>query len=57
MAVANGTYTLTGGTSSVNLSAVGNVDGIASNGTAATNGGWDGSGYAYSGTLVGTSII
>jgi hypothetical protein len=47
----------TGGTtSSVNLSAVYNVNGIASNGTAASNGGLDNSGYAYSATLLGTSI-
>ena len=56
-AVASGSYVLTtGGTSSVNLSAVDNVDGIASNGTAPINGGWDNSGYAYSATLLGTSI-
>jgi hypothetical protein len=57
--VASGSYVITtgGGTSSsVNLSAVDNVDGIASNGTAATNGGWDTNGYAYSATLLGTSI-
>jgi hypothetical protein len=40
----------------VNLAAVDNVDGIANNGTAATNGGWDNSGYAYSAGLLGTSI-
>src|SRR5208337_1573701 len=40
----------------VNLAAVDNVDGIANNGTAATNGGWDNSGYAYSASLLGTSI-
>jgi hypothetical protein len=40
----------------VNLAAVDNVVGIVSNGTAATNGGWDNSGYAYSASLLGTSI-
>jgi hypothetical protein len=39
----------------VNLAAVDNVVGIVSNGTAATNGGWDNSGYAYSASLLGTS--
>jgi hypothetical protein len=38
-AVTSGTYTLTGGTSSVNLSAVDNMHGIASNCTAAISGG------------------
>src|ERR1019366_3262131 len=46
----------TGGSSSVNLSAVANRDGIASNGTAPAKGGWDNSGYAYSASLLGTSI-
>jgi hypothetical protein len=45
-----------GGTSSVTLSAVDNVDGIASNGTAPINGGWDSTGYAYSASLLGTSV-
>src|ERR1019366_6803292 len=40
----------------VNLAAVDNVVGIVSNGRAATNGGWDNSGYAYSASLLGTSI-
>ena len=40
----------------VNLAAVDNVDGIANNGTAATDGGWDNSGNAYSATLLGTAI-
>ncbi len=40
----------------VNLAAVANVDGIANNGTAPSNGGWDNSGYAYSASLLGTSI-
>jgi len=41
---------------SVNLSAVANVDGIANNGTAPINGGWDNDGHAYSASLLGTSI-
>src|ERR1019366_862187 len=40
----------------VNLAAVDNVVGIVSNGTAAARGGWDNSGYAYSASLLGTSI-
>src|ERR1019366_5670653 len=56
-AVASGSYVLTtGGGSSVNLSAVDNVDGIASNGTAPINGGWDSTGYAYSASLLGISV-
>jgi hypothetical protein len=39
----------------VNLAAVDNVAGIVTNGTAA-NVGWDNSGYAYSASLLGTSI-
>lgn len=40
----------------VSLTAVDNVVGIVGNGTAATNGGWDNEGYAYSASLLGTSI-
>ncbi len=40
----------------VNLTAVDNVVGIVSNGTSAAGGGWDNSGYAYSESLLGTSI-
>src|ERR1019366_1568482 len=40
----------------VNLAAVDNVVGIVSNGTAASKGGWDNEGYAYSASLLGTSI-
>jgi hypothetical protein len=40
----------------VNLAAVDNVVGIVSNGTAASKGGWDNEGYAYSANLLGTSI-
>ena len=57
--VASGSYVIStggGGSSSVNLAAVANVDGIANNGTAPINGGWDNSGYAYSASLLGTSI-
>ncbi len=58
-AVASGGYVLTsggGGGTSINLSAVDNVHGIASNGTAPINGGWDNEGYAYSAALLGASI-
>jgi len=40
----------------VNLASVDNVVGIVSNGTAATNGGWDNEGYAYSANLLGATI-
>jgi hypothetical protein len=40
----------------VNLAAVDNVAGIVTNGTAAANVGWNNSGYAYSASLLGTSI-
>jgi hypothetical protein len=40
----------------VNLASVDNVVGIVSNGTAATKGGWDNEGYAYSANLLGSSI-
>jgi truncated hemoglobin YjbI len=40
----------------VNLAAVDNVVGIVSNGTAATHGGWDNEGYAYSASLLNSSI-
>ncbi len=49
-------FMTTGGASSVNLSAIANVDGIANNGTAPINGGWDNSDYSYSASLLGTSI-
>jgi hypothetical protein len=58
-AVASGGYVLSsggGGGSSVNLAAAANVHGIASNGTAPLAGGLDTVGYAYSSTLLGTSI-
>jgi len=57
--VASGAYTITGsvGTqANVNLSAVANVYGIATNGTATAGGGWDTVGNAYSSNLLGTSI-
>jgi len=40
----------------VNLGPVANVFGVVSNGTAATDGGWDNEGYAYSANLLGTAI-
>jgi Chitobiase/beta-hexosaminidase C-terminal domain/GW (Gly-Tryp) dipeptide domain len=58
-AVASGSYVISsggGGSSSVSLSAAANVDGIASNGTGAIDGGWDNSGYAYSASLLGSSL-
>jgi hypothetical protein len=58
-AVTSGTYTITAqGTAplSVNLGAADNVDGIAANGSPVLKGGLDGSGYAYSASLLGTSI-
>jgi Chitobiase/beta-hexosaminidase C-terminal domain len=55
-AVARGSYVLAGAASSVNLSTVDNVFGIASNGTVVAKGGWDNAGYAYSASLLGTSI-
>jgi hypothetical protein len=51
-----GLLTTTGGGTSVSLSAAANVDGIASNGTGAIDGGWDNSGYAYSASLLGSSL-
>jgi hypothetical protein len=41
---------------SVNLSIVDNVGGIAIDGSPVTNGGLDGTGHAYSATLLGTSV-
>jgi hypothetical protein len=58
-AVTSGTYTITSqGTTpvSVNLAAVDNVTGIANNGSPVTNGGLDGEGDAYSGSLTGASV-
>ena len=40
----------------VNLTAVDNIAGAVSNGTVASNGGWDNEGYAYSRSLLGASI-
>ena len=57
--VTSGTYTITTqGTTpvSVNLSTVDNVVGIVTNGSPVTNGGLDDDGYAYSATLLGTSL-
>jgi hypothetical protein len=59
--VTSSTYTITSappGTTpvSVNLSGIDNVYGIANNGTAVPNGGLDYSGYAYSATLIGSSV-
>jgi hypothetical protein len=59
-AVASATYTISssGTTSvSVSLASADNVNAIVSNGSAVPNGGLDGQGYAYSGTLIGTSIV
>jgi hypothetical protein len=56
--VASATYTISSGTTavSVSLSAADNVNGIVANGSAVPNKGLDGDGYAFSGTLLGTSI-
>jgi hypothetical protein len=58
-AVASATYTISSsGTTpvSVSLSAADNVYGIVANGSAVPGGGLDGSGYAFSATLLGTSL-
>ncbi len=58
-AVSSGTYTINpqGTTSvSVNLASLDNVAGIVNPGTAPTNGGLDREGYAYAGSLLGTSL-
>jgi hypothetical protein len=53
-----GTYTIGAAspTSTVNLATAANVDAIGNNGSAVTGGGIDGGGYAYSSTLLGTSL-
>ena len=59
-AVSGGTYTIgSQGTTpiSVTLAAVDDVHGIANTGTAPAGGGLDTDGYAYSATLLGTSLI
>jgi hypothetical protein len=55
--VATGTYTITGTNTAVSLSSVANVTGIVSNGASVPNGGIDGLGFAYSATLLGSSIV
>jgi hypothetical protein len=58
-AVSSGSYVINAqgiGTVSVNLSSVDNVTGIAADGTTVQNAGLDGDSYAYSATLLGTSI-
>src|ERR1019366_8229138 len=58
-AVASATYTISssGGTPvSVSLSAADNVYGIVANGSAVPGGGLDGDGYAFSATLLGSSL-
>ena len=56
--VANGAYVINiPGTTEVSLSGSANVDGIVANGTAVPSGGLDGDGYAYSATLLGSSLI
>jgi len=53
----NGTYTIGAtSTTNVNLAAVANVYGIAVNGATVPGAGLDGSGYAYSATLLGSSL-
>jgi hypothetical protein len=56
--VASGAYVINiPGTTEVSLSGSANVDGIVANGTAVPSGGLDGDGYAYSATLLGSSLI
>jgi hypothetical protein len=56
-AVGGGTYTIGTSTTSVAVTvANANVTGIVANGTAVANGGVDGLGFAYSATLLGTSL-
>ncbi len=56
--VASGAYVINiPGTTEVSLSGSANVDGVVANGTAVPSGGLDGDGYAYSATLLGSSLI
>ena len=58
-AVASGTYvisTSTGSATEVSLASSANVDAIVNNGSDVPAGGLDGDGYAYSATLLGTSL-
>jgi len=58
-AIAGGTYTISAQGNApvpVNLAPIGNVVAIANNGTAVPDGGLDGSGDAYSSSLIGTSL-
>ena len=60
-AVSSATYTISSGTPAggavaVPLSSADTVEGIGVNGTAVSNGGLDGHGFAYSGTLLGTAV-
>ncbi len=58
--MSSATYTITtavsAGTSPVNLAAAFNVDAIGSNGVPVTNGGLDTWGYAYSSSLLGSTV-
>jgi len=58
-ALTSGTYTIgtpPPATGSVNFAMTANVDGIANDGSAVPGAGIDGNGYAYSATLLGTSL-
>ena len=56
--VASGTYVIStsGSVTEVSLASSANVDAIVNNGSAVPAGGLDGDGYAYSATLLGTSL-
>src|SRR5262249_25056711 len=55
--VASGTYVInTGSATTVSLTSSATVVGIANNGSAVPSGGLDGNGYAYSATLLGSSL-
>jgi hypothetical protein len=54
--VASGTYVIGSSGTMVSLTSSANVDAFVNNGTAPPNGGLDGSGYAYSATLIGSSL-
>ncbi len=57
-ALASGTYVIStsGSVTEVSLASSANVDAIVNNGSAVPAGGLDGDGYAYSATLLGTSL-
>ncbi|MBV8909640.1 MAG: chitobiase/beta-hexosaminidase C-terminal domain-containing protein, partial [Gammaproteobacteria bacterium] len=58
-AVSSAAYTINGSSTpvAVSLGSSANVDAMVNNGSAVPNGGLDGDGYAYSATLLGTSLV